>query len=151
MLYLKINDTTYPATFTGKMKDVEWDNRSSKTITLLDSTYEQANTLLVDDVKWAIYEPRTEKRQKIDPETGEPMYDHRIVVDDEGNIIYDEDGNVMYEDVPIMEDVDASVEYDNSAFSVRGDIIGHQDGTVSVKMGKLTDLEEAYELLYGGN
>lgn len=41
-------------------------------------------------------------------------------------------------------------EYDNSQFNVAGDIIDHRDGTVSIKMGETTDLEEAYELLYGG-
>lgn len=41
-------------------------------------------------------------------------------------------------------------EYDNSDFSVRGDLTVHTDGTVSVKMGKPTELEIAYELLYGG-
>lgn len=41
-------------------------------------------------------------------------------------------------------------EYDNSDFTLAGDITDHRDGTVSVKMGKLTDLELAYELLYGG-
>lgn len=41
-------------------------------------------------------------------------------------------------------------EYDQSEFTLAGDITDHRDGTVSVKMGKLTDLEEAYLLLYGG-
>ena len=40
--------------------------------------------------------------------------------------------------------------FDNSAFNVAGDITDHRDGTVSITMGKMTDLEEAYELLYGG-
>ncbi len=42
------------------------------------------------------------------------------------------------------------VEYDNSYCCIAGDITDHRDGTVSVKMGRPTDLEEAYELLYGG-
>ena len=40
-------------------------------------------------------------------------------------------------------------EYDNSDYSIAGDIIDHRDGTLSIKMGKPTDLELAYELLYG--
>ena len=40
--------------------------------------------------------------------------------------------------------------FDNSDFNIRGDLTVHTDGTVSVKMGKTTDLEVAYELLYGG-
>lgn len=42
-------------------------------------------------------------------------------------------------------------EYDNSDFNVAGDITDHRDGTITVKMGKETDLEEAYEMIYGGN
>lgn len=42
------------------------------------------------------------------------------------------------------------VEYDKSDFCVAGDIIDHRDGTISVKMGKLTDIEETLALVYGG-
>ena len=47
--------------------------------------------------------------------------------------------------------VDNEIVYDHSDYSLAGDIIDHRDGTISVKMGKPTDLELAYELLYGGN
>jgi hypothetical protein len=40
--------------------------------------------------------------------------------------------------------------YDNSEFVLAGDIIDHRDGTITVKMGKLTALEEAYEIMLGG-
>lgn len=42
-------------------------------------------------------------------------------------------------------------EWDNSAYSLSGDIIDHRDGTVTIKMGKPTDLEDAYEMLLGGD
>lgn len=42
-------------------------------------------------------------------------------------------------------------EFDNSAYNLAGDITDHRDGTITVKMGKLTDLEEAYEIMLGGN
>lgn len=51
----------------------------------------------------------------------------------------DADGNPVHE------------EYDNSDFALAGDITDHRDGTISVKMGKMTDLEEILELLYGGD
>ena len=41
-------------------------------------------------------------------------------------------------------------EYDNSDFNIGGPITDNRDGTLFIKMGKETDLEEAYELLYGG-
>lgn len=40
--------------------------------------------------------------------------------------------------------------YDNSEYSLAGDITDHRDGTVTCKMGKLTELEEAYEIMLGG-
>lgn len=40
--------------------------------------------------------------------------------------------------------------YDNSDFSIAGDLTDHRDGTVTVKMGKHTELENALELLLGG-
>lgn len=42
-------------------------------------------------------------------------------------------------------------EYDNSEYNLAGDITDHRDGRITVKMGKLTDLEEAYEIMFGGN
>lgn len=47
--------------------------------------------------------------------------------------------------------LDGETEYDNSDYSVAGDIIDHRDGTLTIKMGKPTDLELAYEELYGGD
>ena len=42
------------------------------------------------------------------------------------------------------------IEWDNSEYSIAGDLIDHRDGTITVKMGKLTELEEAYEIMLGG-
>ena len=41
-------------------------------------------------------------------------------------------------------------EFDNSDYNLAGDITDHRDGTITVKMGKLTELEEAYEIMLGG-
>ena len=45
---------------------------------------------------------------------------------------------------------DDEQQYDYNEYNIAGDITDHRDGTLTVKMGKITDLEEAYELLYGG-
>ena len=37
-----------------------------------------------------------------------------------------------------------------SEYNVLGDVVKHNTGIATVKMGKTTELEEAYELLYGG-
>lgn len=42
-------------------------------------------------------------------------------------------------------------EYDNTEFNIAGDIIDHRDGRITAKMGKLTELEQAYEMMFGGN
>lgn len=128
MYYLKIGDDIFKAEFTGKMKDVEWDNRPSKTITFTNLTLGSVQSLLHDGVEWHIYRPLKTQQQKMG-EDGEP--------------IYDENGE------PIMEEVDISEDYDNSDYSVMGDITIHPNGYISIKMGKPTDLEQAYELLYG--
>lgn len=57
--------------------------------------------------------------------------------------IFDEDGNENGTEVQ-------ETEWDNSEYNLAGDITDHRDGTITVKMGKLTDLEEAYEIMLGG-
>lgn len=59
--------------------------------------------------------------------------------------LYDENGNPTGETKMVI------TEYDNSEFCISGDIIDHRDGTCTIKMGKLTDVEAAYELLFGGD
>lgn len=64
---------------------------------------------------------------------------------------------VQKEEVPVFDDNNEIInteiqetEFDNSEYNLAGDITDHRDGTITVKMGKLTSLEEAYELLLGG-
>lgn len=108
MIFVKINETLYPATVEGRVKDYDWDNRSSKTITL-KMDYATAVNLFVNGLAWSIVE-----QNEIDGEVHETVYD-------------------------------------NSEYNLAGDITDHRDGNISVKMGKLTALEEAYQLMYGGN
>lgn len=149
MYFLKISDKTYPAEFAGRVVDKDWDNRETKTITLNDMTLQEVEAILYDDVEWHIYQPMTAKEQALD-ENGKPIFVEQPMKDENGDLVYDEEENVVYEQVPVFIDVDVSEDYDNSAFSIRGPITLYPDGRISVKMGKPTDLEEAYELLYGG-
>lgn len=41
-------------------------------------------------------------------------------------------------------------EYDNSEYCLAGDITDHRDGRITVKMGALTEVEQAYEMMLGG-
>lgn len=83
--------------------------------------HELASTLFVDSALWSIVE-RVESVTYVTDENGE-----------------------MHEEVTTQD-----YEYDNSEYSIAGQIVDHRDGTLTIKMGKLTELEEAYELLFGG-
>lgn len=108
MIFVKINNTLYPATIIGRVADSNWDGRASKDITL-EMTYATAIKLFVNGLAWSIVE-----QNEVDGETHE-------------------------------------TEYDNSEYNLAGDITDHRDGTITVKMGKLTPLEEAYKMMFGGN
>lgn len=121
MTYIKINETLYPATVSGRVQDKDWDNRESKAITL-EMDYATAAALFVDGLAWSIVQ-----REEV------PTYQP------------DENGNPVQIGTEMQE-----TEFDNSEYNLAGDITDHRDGTVTVKMGKLTDLEEAYEIMLGG-
>ena len=108
MIYVKINETLYPATISGRVSDSNWDGRLSKAITL-ELDYATAIQLFENGLTWSIVEQ------------------------------YDVEGE-LHETI-----------YDNSEYNLAGDITDHRDGTITAKMGKLTELEEAYELIFGGN
>ena len=117
MTFVKINETLYPATISGRLADKDWDNRPSKAITL-EMDYATAVSLFVDGLVWSIVQ-----QNEI------PIYD------EQGN----QTGNEIQE-----------TEFDNSEYCISGDITDHRDGRITVKMGKLTELEEAYEIMLGG-
>ena len=129
MIHIKINDTLYPATIDGKMTDYQWDNRSTKTITLTMG-YADVVALLPAGMPWSIVQ------------TDEvPTYDEN------GEQIFDGEGN------PVMEEQTA--EWDNSEYCLSGCVTDNRNGTVSIKMGKptetetlraqLAEIEEAYD------
>ena len=115
MIYIKVNNTLYPAKIDGRIADYEWDRRDTKSITL-SMTYAEVLALLPDNTQWSIVQKDTV--QKIG-EDGQPM------VDDSGN--------------PITEEVTS--EFDNSEYSMSGVIRDNRDGTVTIKMGKPTEIE----------
>ena len=118
MIYIKINETFYPASINGRLVDRDWDDRDSKSIDI-EMDYTTAISLFVNGLSWS------------------------IVMQNEVPV-YNEEG--LQVGVEIVEE-----EYDNSEYNLAGDITDHRDGTITVKMGKLTPLEEAYELMFGGN
>ena len=122
-IYVKVNNTEYPATVTGDRADRSWDGRDTKTIHLT-MTHDEVATLLPDNTPWSIVQ-----RETVD------------VLNEQGK--------------PTGETEERVQEYDNSEYSLAGDITDHRDGTVSIKMGKpteaetlraqLAEIEEAYD------
>ena len=129
MTFIKINGTLYPAAISGKMADREWGNRESKSITL-EMDYATAIALFVDGCAWSIVE-----------QNDVPVFQK----DEHGEIVLDENGAPIQTSTEMQE-----TEWDNSEYNLAGDLTDHRDGTVTVKMGKLTELEEAYEIMLGG-
>ena len=130
--YVEIDGNKYPAVITGRLNDKDWDNRESKAINV-EMTYAEALELFVDDMSWNI------------------VQDVEVMKE-----IENEEGNIVTEMV-----VEQEV-YDNSEYSIAGDIIDHRNGTVTVKMGKptaeellavmdMTLLDVTYANLVGGN
>ena len=107
-IYVEIGGNKYPAYITGRLNDQDWNNRASKAIKL-EMTYEDAIALFVNDLKWNIVQEFEE-------------------------IVTSVDEN----DKEIHETVTKTETYDNSDYSIAGDIIDHRDGTITVKMGKPT-------------
>lgn len=108
-IYIKVNNTEYPATVDGNRADRTWDNRDIKTIRLT-MTHDAVAALLPDNTPWSIVMRET---QDVLDEQGQPTGETKEVVN----------------------------EYDNSAYSLAGEITDYRDGTVSIKMGKPTESE----------
>lgn len=108
-IYVKVNNTEYPATVNGNLVDRNWNGRDTKTI-YLTMSYDAVVALLPDNTPWSIVQRET---QDVLDEQGQPTGETKEVVN----------------------------EYDNSEYSLAGDITDHRDGTVSIKMGKPTESE----------
>lgn len=116
MIYVKVNDTLYPAVVEGRMQDATWDGRETKQITST-MDFDAMDAVFADGCSWSIV-----------------TVDEATAVDDAGDETAEE----------------RTTEFDNREFCIRGDLTKHTDGTCTVKMGKPTDLEDAYEMIYGG-
>lgn len=110
-IYIKVNNTEYPAAVSGANNDRNWNGRDTKTITLT-MTHAEVAALLPDNTPWSIVQ-----RDMVD------------VLDEQGQ--------------PTGETEEVVNEYDNSEYSLAGDLTDHRNGTVSIKMGKPTETENA--------
>ena len=58
MIYIKVNNTEYPAAVNGVYNDRSWGDRDTKTITLT-MTHDEAAQLFVDGLAWSIVQRDT--------------------------------------------------------------------------------------------
>ena len=115
MTYIKVNDTLYPATIDGRIADYEWNRRDTKSITLT-MTYAEVLALLPDNTPWSIVQKDVVQKY-----------------DENGKLLVDADGD------PVTEEI--TTEFDNSEYTMSGVIRDNRNGTVTIKMGKLTEIE----------
>lgn len=79
MIYLKINDTLYPASFRQRVQDNDWDGRGSMAITAT-MDYTEAAGLFVDGLRWQHVQQldgETVVTDYSDYELAGPITDHR--------------------------------------------------------------------------
>lgn len=126
--YVKIGGELYPATIEGRANR-NWDDRMTKAITL-EMDCVKAHELFVDGATWSIVQRH---------ET--PIYQ----MNENGSFVLDENGKYIQTGVSVHDH-----EWDNSEYCLAGDLTDHRDGTITAVMGKLTDLEAAYEIILGG-
>ena len=127
-MYVKIGGDLYPATIEGRVNR-NWDDRMTKAITL-EMDWAKAHKLFVDGAEWSIVQRH---------ET--PIYE----MNEDGSFVLDENGNMIQTGT-----TNHDHEWDNSDYCLAGDLTDHRNGTVTAVMGKLTDLEAAYEIILGG-
>lgn len=128
MIYVKINDTLYPATITGELKDWNWGERESKSITV-EMTHAEANALFVDGAAWSMVD-----RVEV------PVYE----TDALGHYVMGADGLFVQTGTEIRE-----TEMDFSDYDLAGELIDHRNGKITAKMGKHT-AEELLAVIMGG-
>ena len=89
-IHIKVNNTEYPATITGILKDREWNEREVKNIRLTMTTTDAA-ALLPDNTPWSIVQRETV--DKLDND-GQPTGETEEVVNEWDNSAYSLSGAI---------------------------------------------------------
>lgn len=89
-IYVKVNNTEYPATITGILKDREWNEREVKNIRLT-MTATDAAVLLPDNTPWSIVQRDTVPKYD---EDGQPTGETKEVVNEWDNSAYSLSGAI---------------------------------------------------------
>ena len=89
-IYIKVNNTEYPATVNGNLVDRNWNDRDTKIITLTMS-YAQAAALLPDNTPWSIVQRDTVPKYD---EDGQPTGETEEIVNEWDNSAYSLSGAI---------------------------------------------------------
>lgn len=89
-IYIKVNNTEYPATVDGNCIDRSWDDRDTKTIRLT-MTHDEAAALLPDNTPWSIVQRDTVPKYDSD---GQPTGQTEEVVNEYDNSTYSLSGAI---------------------------------------------------------
>nr|DAN93048.1 MAG TPA: ChiA1-BD-binding domain protein [Caudoviricetes sp.] len=89
-IYIKVNNTEYPAEINGNPKDRSWDGRDTKTI-MLTMSHDAVAALLPDNTPWSIVQ-----RDMVDvlDEQGQPTGETKEVVNEYDNSEYSLSGAI---------------------------------------------------------
>lgn len=120
---LRINnlDNTLISSF-GKIKNPNFRDRDTKNFTI-EGNYNTALEIIAAGTNWKIVD--------IIP------YDGHSIIPEGSKILYDENDEI----------VAFEVEYDNSDYNILGDIIIHNNGTITMEYAKPNELDEANAVL----
>lgn len=89
-IYIKVNNTEYPAAVSGANNDRMWDGRDTKTIHLA-MTHDEVAALLPDNTPWSIVMRET---QDVLDEQGQPTGETKEVVNEYDNSAYSLSGAI---------------------------------------------------------
>lgn len=89
-IYIKVNNTEYPAAISGANNDRAWDGRDTKTITLT-MTHAEAAALLPDNTPWSIVQRDTVPKYD---EDGQPTGETEEIVNEWDNSAYSLSGAI---------------------------------------------------------
>lgn len=94
MIYLKVNDTLYPAGFRQRVQDNEWTGRGSMAITV-EMTHQEAAELFVDGLRWEhVQQPGSYEDEDGNVITPDPIITDYSVYEMAGTITDNRDGTV---------------------------------------------------------
>lgn len=128
MIFVKINDTLYPATVTNHPMNYEWGGRDTKHVTV-EMPHAEANELFVDGVEWSVVD-----RVEV------PVYEKDAL----GMYVLGKDGLPIQTGTEVRE-----TEQDCSEYDLAGELIDHRNGKITAKMGKHT-ADELLAVIMGG-